>query len=186
MPQDSILDMVNNIEGFYNDKMRLLDRWVEEGDTWSENFARREADRLVSGFAEMLSEEGDSYTQKDIREAVDELLEEFESYREEAIAAIVKQETHVPTPEELGMDAGDIEHAKKSEALAQKIGIERLKELIPVPPERVRKALEKGDKYLNTIPLRKWDDATSALKIPGLSLSDKVSALKHVAIWHYA
>lgn len=43
----------------------------------------------------------------------------------------------------------------------------------------------RGDKYLNTIPLYKWDAAAANVHAPGLSLSEKVCALKHVAKWHY-
>lgn len=189
MPDDSIMDMVNNIEALYNDKMALFDKWVDEGDVWGERQAYREATDLVKHFAESLegSEmvEGE-YSNTDIRNAVEELMEEFIEHREEELKARIKETTRVAKPEELVMDAGDIEHAKKYEALAQKLGIEKLKEMIPASPEKVRKALERGDQYLNTIPLRKWDDASKRFVYPGLSMSDKVAVLKHVAKWHYA
>ncbi len=68
------------------------------------------------------------------------------------------------------------------------IGVDELKKLIPSSPEKIRKALERGDKHLNTIPLRKWDAAAAEIPEEGFnfSLSEKVSALKHVAKWHYA
>lgn len=190
MPQDSIMDMVNNIEGLYNDKNAMFDTWVEEGDVWSERQALREALALAGHFAEALetSEPDGTYSQSDIREAADEMLEEFEEYRDEAIKAAVAKaaRTEEQIREEMKMDAGDVEYAKKYEELARKIGIDELKNLIPASREKVRKALERGDKHLNTIPLRKWDAAGVVLRIPGLSLSEKVGVLKHVAMWHYA
>lgn len=190
MPQDSIMDMVNNVEPLYNDKNALFDQWVEEGDVWGDIQARREALALAGHFAEALetSEPDGKYSRRDIEQAADEMLEEFEEYRDEAIKAAVAQaaRTEEQIREEMKMDAGDVEYAKKYEELARKIGIDKLKNLIPVSHEKVRKALERGDKHLNTIPLRKWDAAGAGLRMPGLSLSEKVSVLKHVAKWHYA
>lgn len=190
MLQDSIMDMVNNIEPLYNDKMALFDKWIEEGDAWSENEARAEARALAGHFAEAVEAGyGEKYTKGDINRAITEMLEEFEDYRDEAVKAAVEQVQHVPTPEEMAMTPGEVEHAKKCEAIAQRIGIDILRELIPASPEKIRRALDRGDKHLNSIPLRKWDQA--AARIPylpgkGLSLGEKVCALKHVAKWHYA
>ncbi|MCJ7609763.1 hypothetical protein MUP00_08875, partial [Candidatus Bathyarchaeota archaeon] len=100
------------------------------------------------------------------------------------IKAIAERPREVLTPEP--MTPADVEFAEKCEALAQQIGVDLLRDLVPASPELVRKALEQGDKYLNTIPLRKWDAATTAIEGCDLSLSDKVCALKHVAKWHYA
>src|SRR3989337_4345772 len=189
MPQDSIMDMANNEEPLYSDKIAMFDKWVEEGDVWSERQAEREARALAAHFAEALEMspyiEG-KYSEREIREAADEMMEEFEEHRDYAIKAAVEHVQHVPTPEELTMDPGDIEHAQKHELLARKIGIDRLKDLVPASPEKIRKALEKGDKYLNRIPIRRCEAAVLAIQGPGLSQSDKVCALKHVAKWHYA
>lgn len=183
MPQDSIMDMVNNIEPLYNQKMAMFDEWVEQGDIWSEREARDEARALSEHFAEAI---GEKYGRNDIEQAVSEMMEEFEEHRDYVIKEAVERETHVPTPAELNMTPGDIEHAKKCETLAQLIGIDVLRELVPATPEKIRKALEKGDKHLNTIPLRKWDQAVAAIPGREFTLSDKVCALKHVAKWHYA
>jgi hypothetical protein len=183
------MDMVNNVEPLYNDKNALYDKWVEEGDTWSETTARQEALAFAANFAEAIeSMEGfdEKYKESDLSEAADAMLKEFEDYREEAVKAVVERTTRVPRPEDLVMDPGDIEHAKKYDDLAKKIGIEFLRELIPASPEKVQKALASGDKYLNSIPLRKWDAAAMSIQERGLSLSEKVCALKHVATWHYA
>lgn len=192
MPQDSIMDMVNNIESLYADKIGMFDRWVHGLETWNQRDALKEAEALAGHFAEALetSEYIDGkYSSFEIREAARDMVREFESdYRDQAIKSITKEATRKPRPEDFEMDPGDVEHAKKYEALAQKLGIEKLKALIPVPPERVRRALERGDKHLNTIPLRKWDTAAFELNLreKGLSMSEGVCVLKHVAKWHYA
>lgn len=92
------------------------------------------------------------------------------------------------------------EHFDKYEALAQKIGIERLIPLVPATPSQIRAALE-TDFHLNNIPILRWDraagasqaetgrffgkDRTSpvpdALRRHGLSLAERVCVLKHVA-----
>lgn len=189
MPQDTLWLWISNEPKFYDDKIGMFDAWIEAGDSWSEKKGKVEALALVSHIAKAVEAmpftEG-KYTKAEIREAADEMVKEFEEYREEAIKAAVKQATRVAKPEELMMDAGDIEHAKKYEALAQKLGVEGLKKLIPASPEKIRKALSSGDKYLNSIPLRKWDAAGLSIEGTGLSLAEKVSVLKHVAKWHYA
>lgn len=189
MPQDSISDWIANEESFYNDVNGLYDTWVEQGDGWDEKSARKEADALVRHIAEAIQNfdfVDDEYSENEIREAVDEVLEGFEEYREEAIKAAVKEVTQKPKPEDFVMDEGDKEHAKKYEALAQKLGIEKLRALMPVSAAKIRAALEKGDKHLNSIRLRKWDEAGTAIRGEGLSMAEKVCVLKHVAKWHYA
>ena len=65
MPQDSIMDMVNNVESLYNDKNALYDNWIEEGDAWSEDAARPQAIAFAVNFAEAIeSMEGSSRSQK--------------------------------------------------------------------------------------------------------------------------
>jgi hypothetical protein len=54
------------------------------------------------------------------------------------------------------------EHYEKYEALAQRIGIDKLVavlEAMPLSPATVQRALDSGDEHLNSIPLRKWDEA---------------------------
>ncbi len=188
-PQDSIMDMANNLEDLYNDTVRMFDRWVEEGDGWDENYAEKEAENLAAHFAEaiesMPGEEG-TYSRKSISEAAEEMIEEFESYREDAIKAAVKEIQRRPPPENIPMTPGDIKHAEKYEKIAQRIGIDNLIELMPVSSEKIRKALIRGDKHLNSIALRKWDAAAALITRTRLSLAEKVSTLKHVATWHYA
>jgi hypothetical protein len=186
-PDDSLMDMVDNIEGMYTTKIRMFDRWVEEGDSWSEATARRQALALAKEFASEL-EESDMVTGKyrleDYRKATSEMMEQFEEHRDYAIKeAVERSRKQVPSP---AMDAGAVEHAQKYEALAQLLGVDFLRKLIPASPERVRKALETGDQHLNTIPIYKWDDAGLSIQKPGLSMAEKVCVLKHVAKWHYA
>lgn len=189
MPEDAILDLVDNYEGLYNSKMTAFDRWVKAGDTMPETRLRRVARILAAHFAAALQESGaveGKYRKKDIDLATKELIEQYESYRDEAIQTAVREATRTPKPEELTMDPADIEYTKKIAAVATALGVEFLKKLIPASPERVRQVLLRGDKYLNTIPLREWDRAAELIQVPGYSLSDKVGALKHVAKWHYA
>lgn len=187
MPTDTIMDMVDNIEGLYNAKLALFDRWLAMGDAWTEPVAHRQAHALAREFAEALRTgyQTGRYRLSDTQEAADEMLAEFDDYREEAIRIAMEQAKRVPKPEELEMTPGEIEHAEKYEALAQKIGIEELRQLIPASPERVRQVLARGDKHLNMIPLRLWDAAVAGIP-ERLSLGEKVSLLKHVAKWHYA
>lgn len=189
MPVDSIRDWILNEESFYNDQYSLFDDWLERGDLWDSDEALDEARELARHIAlsiESLSFTEGRYTDAEIEEAAQEMLSEYEEYREEAIAERMRQAVRQPTQEELEMTPEDIAHAEKYEKIAQKIGIDVLRELIPASRAKIREALERGDKHLNTIPLRKWDAAADMIRLPGLSLSEKVSALKHVATWHYA
>ncbi len=106
------------------------------------------------------------------------------------------------------------EHKEKYEALAQKIGIDKLIPLIPASKERVAECL-KCDEELNLIPLTAWDKAAGqvggrnekctccghpvwqkehlAMEGPWLghntpfihTLCTRVCVLKHVARFHY-
>lgn len=189
MPEDSIMDLVNNIEPLYLDAQGLYQKWYNEGDAWSMAEADREALALAAHFAETL---GRNYRGRHIRAAADQMMEEFREFkrhREEKRSSEAKEAALVGQWERSSMSPADKEHAKKYERIARVIGIDLLRDLLPVSREKVWKALEQGDKALLTIPLRKWDEA--ALQIPylpgrGLSLADKVSALKHVAKWHFA
>lgn len=188
MPDNSIMDFVDNEESLYNRKLEVFDHWMAEGDAWRKPVAKARSLFLADRFAKDLKDMGlirGRYKDSDLLQFAEEMVAEFEEYREDTIQAIVQRTTRTPGTEDLAMDAGDIEHAEKYEGVAQHIGIDFLKGLIPATPERIRKALEQGDKHLNTIPLRKWDAATAHIG-GDLSLSEKVCALKHVAKWHYA
>jgi len=183
MPQDSIMFLVDNTESLYLVKTDLYDKWIEEGEAWDEGRAKQEAFELAARFANAL---GARYGRHAIEEAAGEILEEFEEYREYAIMKAIEWAATPLQTEPPPMTPGDVRHAEKYEALSRKIGIDLLKELIPASPEQIQKAIQKGDRYLNSIKLKKWEAAAAGIPMKGLSLSEKVYALKHVATWHYA
>lgn len=82
MPQDSIFDMVNNVENLYNDLQGLYRKWKREGKDWSEKMARIEAVALAAHFAEAIENmpgvQG-RYSKDDFAKAADEMLEEWKS-----------------------------------------------------------------------------------------------------------
>jgi len=194
--EDSIMLWVNNESSFYDDVRRMYDKWVEEGDLWSDLPARAEASNLIHHIAEAIEamdfNQGEHYTAAQKKEAVDEVMDDFDDYRDEAIESAIKEVQRKPKPEDLNMDAGEIEYAKKMEEMLKRMGprydIEMLRGYMPVSQQRIRQALERGDKHLNSISLRKWDDQAKMLGRPwvGFSLADGVGILKHVAKWHYA
>lgn len=186
--RDDIMMWVANDEYFYNQVMRLYDRWVDEGDAWGEKQARREAFNVITEVAQALQSrniEDGEYTISEINGAVEEVLEDFEDYREEEIAERQKKAAAKPV-ERKPMDAGDVEYAKSMDDLllrfsltqlpnlldhpvnidqdeAKRIGVEVLQDYIPASREKVRHALETGDEHLNTIKLRLWDEAAERL-----------------------
>ena len=181
--RDEITLWVANDEYFYNQVMRLYDKWVDEGDAWHEKFARRELEPIVEEIAEALFAKGywdEPYTPSEKREAVDELLEDFEQYREDELAERQKNAAAKPTPRK-PMDEATIEYTKKMDALLVQFGIRMLPDIVdhpvnmdegdarkaaidylvrfmPASKEKIRKALDTGDEHLNTIKLRKWDE----------------------------
>lgn len=183
MPLESIMDMVNNISPMHDDKNSLYSKWIREGDSWDRKAAFAEARALAGHFAESL-ESGlvrGKYTEGDINEAAREMIEEFIT---EELPKWSKVEKTEPFEKPRPMTQYEIEQARKYEALAYEIGFDRLKALLPVSSERIRAALLRGDRGLRSIPLRKWDAAAAAIRMPGLTISDKVGLLKHVAAWH--
>lgn len=199
MELDSIMMWVANEESYYNRVMRMYDKWVDEGDSWTEKHARREAERLIHEIAEAIQEnqaeasDNEKYTKTAIQEAVDETLEDFEDYREEEIAERAKNAKRQARPEDWVMDDADKAYAARMEEMLKKMAglgydLDMLRGYMPVSQAKVRQALERGDKHLNTIKLRKWDEQAEMLGRPwaGFSLSDGVGILKHVAKWHYA
>lgn len=81
MPDNSIMDMVNNIEPLYNDKNGLYRKWIREGKGWDEKQARKEARALAAHFAESLeyTHVRGKYTNSDFDQAADEMIEEFKT-----------------------------------------------------------------------------------------------------------
>lgn len=177
------MDMVNNISSLLDDKQSLYEKWIHEDQRWKEPEAFKEARALAAHFAEFL-ESGmvrGKYSQADINEAAREMIEEFVTEERPKWSTVSEPEKPFkPAP----MTRYEIEQAQKYEVLAHEIGFARLKALLPVPPATIRAALARGDRGLRSIPLRKWDAAAAALRIPGMPLGDKVGLLKHVAAWH--
>ena len=82
------------------------------------------------------------------------------------------------------------EHYKKYDNLANLLGIERLKSLVPVSKEQIQRALSEGDEYLNKWNNDPWDRKDFAVryiayskKLPW-SLCDTGCVLKHVARYY--
>ena len=184
MPEDSILDMVNNVEPMYNDKQNLYNKWGRNSEDWDAGAAFKEARALAAHFAESIESlpyVRGKYSEADINEAAREMIEEFRTEE------LPKWSTEVKEPEivrQEPMSQYELEQARKNEDLAYRFGFARLRELLPAPADKIRAALAKGDRGLRSIPLRKWDAAAAKLHIPGLTLSDKVGLLKHIAVWH--
>lgn len=188
MPDDSIMDFVDNEESLYNRKIAVFDKWIAQGDTWKPSVAKIKALHLGQIFADDIRESGllagqGRYKKSDIEQFAKEMLAEFKEYSDYKIKAAAERDR---TPAiKKPMTPEEAEWAKKCDDNAKRIGIDLLKSLIPASHERVRRALETNDPHLNTIPLRDWDAAVASLHAPGLSLSEKVCALKHVARWYY-
>lgn len=76
-PEDSIMDMVNNVEWLYLKKMALYNEWL--GLPQDPSYPReRDFGRLARYFARML---GGNYRIQDIKDAKREMLEEYEDYK---------------------------------------------------------------------------------------------------------
>lgn len=214
--RDDIMLWVNNEESFYNDVQGMYDKWVDEGDAWSERSAHREAGRLIAHIAEAIEASqrySFPYTAKEISEAVDEVIEDFEQYREEEIAKRQKK-AQAKLVERKPMDQEHLEYTRRMDGLLLKVGVSLLPDILdhpinmsaddarkeaidfflrfmPASKEKIRHALETGDEHLNTIKLRLWDAQAEKIGRPFMarhrfSLSDVVGLLKHVATWHYA
>jgi hypothetical protein len=208
--RDDIMDWVANEESFYNQVMRLYDRWVDQGDAWGERQARREAFNVITGVAQALQArhiENGEYTLAEIDAAIDRVLEDFEQYREEELASRQSAAAAKPVPRK-PMDAGAKEYAARMEAMILKYArciyrgedrhipdakvkksvIQHLLGYMPASAARIRRSIETGDEHLNRIKLRDWDDQAEMLgyRSCGMSLSDAVGILKHVAKWYYA
>lgn len=87
MPQDSIYDMVNNIESLYNDLQGLYRKWTRDLDAavWSEPKALKEATALAAHFAEAIETTPHirgKYSPADFRAAAEEMVEEWKSDNE--------------------------------------------------------------------------------------------------------
>lgn len=212
--RDEITLWIANDEGFYNQVMRLYDRWVDDGDAWDERRAEEQMAAVVAEIAEALASEHSEagpYTLQEKRDALAELMSDFEAYREAEIAERQKQAAAETAPRP-PMDEEAIAYVKRMDRLlidkvgvrmlpdvadhpvnmteedAKQAAVEYLGRFMPVSAAKIRSALEKGDQHLNTIKLRKWDEKAEAFNYRRfrLTLSEAVGLLKHVATWYYA
>lgn len=88
MPDDSIMDMVNNIEHLYDDKNGLYRTWIREEKDWDEKRAFKQARALAAHFAEAIEAMPDwpelrqpHYRGNDFDQAAREMIEEFKNDR---------------------------------------------------------------------------------------------------------
>lgn len=77
------------------------------------------------------------------------------------------------------MNTAQQEHFDKYQALADKLGWDALRALVPFKIETIADRLDRGDQHLNSLALSRWD--TAAFAIHGIPLSQRVCVLKHVA-----
>lgn len=92
-------------------------------------------------------------------------------------------------------------HFEKYERISRILGIKSLSRLVTtsIDPECIKSSLDRGDKWLNDIPLRRWDSlANSPIfhrvhPLPpspswnaSMSLAERVCTLKHVARYYIA
>lgn len=192
-PVLSIMDIVDDERSLYGKKLALFDFWLSAGDDLSHSVVEKMAFELgremayqirLMGLVPKAPPKGRiGFKRSEIELFVEELLEDFEAYRKNRAKAVVEPLRQI---EHRALTEGEVAWRTESEENAKRIGIERLQELIPVPPEQIRRALEENDEYLNTIPIQKWDAAAAYISYPNLTLAEKVSALKHVAKWYYA
>jgi hypothetical protein len=100
-------------------------------------------------------------------------------------AEFLTRDTYRPYGDEWEVDAWR-KHHDKFEALAQRIGIAFLERMVPASKATIIRALASGDYALNKIPLASWDARDSQVRRSGMSLSDTVCVLKHVAKFYVA
>jgi len=191
MPDDTIMDIVNNDETLYSNLQRLYERWYLRGSGWNKTQARIEAKAKATFFAEAI---GQGHSQRAIREAVKQMLEEFEEHTKyhegklQAAAQAEALEAKLAKIWESNLSPEDAAQATHYEAVARKSGINILREFIPASPAQIKQALDQGDFHLESIPTEAWSAA--AAQIPymssgDLTLEEKILTLKHVAKWHY-
>lgn len=87
VPEDSIMDMVDNIEGLYNMKIAAFDRWMqrEQGESPTASKVRNHgrAMFLARSFAnDLVGTVTGRYRVADIRQAAEEILDDYEEYKQ--------------------------------------------------------------------------------------------------------
>lgn len=82
MPEDSILDMANNIEPLYLDLQGLYRKWSRDGEDWSQKEAYREARAFAAHLAEAIESTPHvrgKYGPQDFDQAASEMIEEWKA-----------------------------------------------------------------------------------------------------------
>lgn len=185
MADTALIDVINNEYELYDSMIEMFDEWVAKSETVDATERLRRASIFAQAAAKWARKEYGYYSPADVAEGAKDILDQFPEHEENALEAARKRAT-APVVASPPMDEGAVAHAKKYEALARKIGIEDLVALMPVSREKIRYSLDRGDRYLNWIPLRLWDRAGAGINYPNLSMAERTSLLKHVAQWHYA
>jgi len=191
MPDDSIMDIVDNDEGFYEDLQKLYLRWYKRGDRWTRTWAMNEALGRARLYADAINK---GHSQKAVRAAAREMVDgfaNFKKYHEQKLQKVANaeaEEARLYRFWETSLPPEAAAHAKHYEDVVRKASIFILRELVPAPPAVVKAALERGDYNLESIPAESW--MAAAEQIPylpgkGLDTQQKIEALKHIARWHY-
>ncbi len=87
-PEDTIMELVDNVELLYNRKIALFDRWMKAGDSWREARARRQANRFGRQLARDLRDMDlikGRYKKTDFEEFAEEVIRDFYEHREYVI-----------------------------------------------------------------------------------------------------
>lgn len=195
MPVNTIMEIVDNDPGLYEEFQRLLLRWYKRGERWTQDRAMNEALGKAAFFAHAI---GQGHGQGHIRKAAKEMLQEFEQFKKYHHEKLQKvkdseaQEARLVQFWESSLTPEVAAQARRYEELARKGNLvilrEVLKESLPVKVEVIRSLLQKGDYNLENIPSEAWIYAAEQVPyLPGqgLSTEEKIELLKHIARWHY-
>ena len=75
------------------------------------------------------------------------------------------------------------EHTEKYDSLIEKMGgLGEVFHLVPFTMYAIKEAIEKGDEFLNTLPLAKWDSVACGWRSwPVNTIAERVCILKRAA-----
>jgi hypothetical protein len=195
VPEDSILDVVNNDQALYDDLQALYQRWYLLGDRWNRKEAMIEAVSRATFYANAIGQgHGRSHIQKAAREMIEEFrgLKDYHARKLREAAQTEAREAELHRIWDSSLPTDKAEQARRYDQIARKAGFlilrEVLKDFLPVSKEQLRSALARGDFDLGSIPYEVW--LRAAEQIPylpgrGLDMVQKIELLKHFARWHY-
>lgn len=193
MPEDSIMDIVDNTESLYAMLERLYQHWYRLGTKPRE--MHEEALSLATVFARTI---GQGHGQGAVRKAATEIFQGFKEhkrYHEAKLQSKAQAEAHEAKLVqfwEKSLSPEAAAHAKHYEALVRQSSIpilrDVLRDFVPASAAQMKQALEQGDFNLDSIPMETW--LAAAEQVPYMSVGDlppeeKVFLLKHVAKYHY-